>query len=292
MAMFFRSRPPLFAVFLVGALLLSCASSANQPAITQTPTNTQLPGKVVWRDLITNDPEAAKKFYGGLLGWEFRDAGEEAKHYIVVSQNGQPIGGILDSRGKKAEKVQSQWVSSMSVRDVNTAANTVKAAGGKVLWGPKTLGARGPVVLVADPEKAPLALMRAPGGDPADDEPVINGWLWTELWSRQPDSAVQFYSRLAPYQSRPSDNLDRPYFVLDTDGQPRAGIMKLFAQDVRPLWVPYVRVADVAAAVKQAEALGGHVIVSPSANLRNGTVALIQDPTGAILALQYWEPKS
>jgi hypothetical protein len=134
--------------------------------------------------------------------------------------------------------------------------------------------------------------MRAPGGDPADDQPVINGWLWTELWSRQPDSAVQFYSKLAPYQSRPSENLDRPYFVLDSDGQPRAGIMKLFAQNVRPLWVPYVRVADVAVAIKQVEALGGHVIVSPSANLRNGTVALIQDPTGAVIALQYWEPKS
>jgi predicted enzyme related to lactoylglutathione lyase len=48
----------------------------------------------------------------------------------------------------------------------------------------------------------------------------------------------------------------------------------------------------VGAALKQVEALGGHVIVSPSANLRNGTVALIQDPTGAVIALQYWEPKS
>jgi predicted enzyme related to lactoylglutathione lyase len=209
MATYARFRPPLPAVLFVGSVLLSCASTAKQPAITPTPTNTQLPGKFVWRDLITTNPDAATKFYGALLGWEFKDAGEEAKHYIVISQNGRPIGGILDSRGKKAEKVQSMWVSSLSVKDVSAAIAAVNAAGGKVLWGPKTLGARGPVVLVADPEKAPLALMRAPGGDPADDEPVINGWLWTELWSRQPDSAVQFYSRLAPYQSRPSENLDR-----------------------------------------------------------------------------------
>ena len=292
MATFPRPRPPLFAVLLVGALLLSCASASKQPAITQTPTNIRLPGKFVWRDLITNDPDAAQKFYGELLGWEFKDAGEAAKHYIVISQNGRPIGGILDSRGKKAEKVQSQWVSSLSVRDVYVALDSVKSAGGKVLWGPKTLGARGPVALVADPEKAPFVLMRAPEGDPLDDEPVINGWLWTELWSRQPDSAVVFYSRLAPYQSRPSDNLDRPYFVLDAEGHPRAGITQLLAKDVRPLWMPYIRVSDVAEAVRQAEALGGHVIVSPSVNLRNGTVALIQDPTGAVIALQYWEPKS
>ena len=156
-----RFRPPLPAVLFVGSILISCASTSKQPAITPTPTNTELPGKFVWRDLITTNPEAATKFYGALLGWEFKDAGEEAKHYIVISQDGRPIGGILDSRGKKAEKVQSMWVSSLSVPDVNAAVASVKTAGGKLLWGPKTLGARGPVALVADPEKAPFVLMRA-----------------------------------------------------------------------------------------------------------------------------------
>jgi hypothetical protein len=276
---------------LLAGVLLACAT-AKQPAITATPTNAELPGKFVWHDLVTNDPDGAKKFYGSLFGWEFKAAGEKAKDYYVVSQNGRPIAGILDSRGKKAEKAGSQWVSSLSVRDMEAAVGTVKAGGGKLLWGPKTLGPRGPVALVADAEKTPFALMRAPGGDPADTPPAINGWLWDELWTRQPDSASQFYSRLAGYEITSSDNPNRTYYVLEASGQPRAGVAQLLAKDLPAAWLVYVRVADVTAAVRQAEALGGHVLLSPSMNIRNGTVALIQDPTGALIALQYWEPKS
>ena len=154
------------------------------------------------------------------------------------------------------------WVSSLSVMDGNAAVAAVNAAGGKVLWDPRRWVPAVPWSGTADPEKAPLALMRAPGGirrrPTGDQRLALDRALEPPAGQR-----VQFYSRLAPYQSRPSENLDRPYFVLDTDGQPRAGIMQLFAKDVRPLWVPYVRVADVAAALKQVEALGGHVIVSP-----------------------------
>ena len=58
--------------------------------------------------------------------------------------------------------------------------------------------------------------------------------------------------------------------------------------NVRPNWLPYVKVADPAAVVKKAEALGGEVIVSPSANIRNGSVGLIADPTGGVVAVQKW----
>jgi predicted enzyme related to lactoylglutathione lyase len=280
----------LSACSLLAAAALACAT-AKQPAITDTPTNTQLPGKFVWHDLVTPDPDGARKFYGAMFGWEFKDAGDEAKHYTVVSLSGRPIAGILDSRGGKAQKAPSQWVGSMSVREVDAAVSAVKAAGGKVLWGPKTLGPRGQVALVADAEQAPFVLMRAPGGDPPDGSPAVNDWLWNEMWSRQPDSAASFYGRLAGYKVTPSDNLDRKYFVLAASDQPRAGVAELKAKDVRPAWLAYVRVADLAAAVSRAQSLGAKVLIAPSPDIRNGRVALIQDPTGALIALQYWEPK-
>jgi predicted enzyme related to lactoylglutathione lyase len=275
---------------LLAALTLACAT-ASQPAITPTPTNTELPGKFVWHDLVTPDPDGARKFYGAMFGWEFKDAGEKAKHYTVVSLGGRPIGGILDSRGGKAQKAAPQWVSSMSVRDVEAAVGVVKAGGGKVLWGPKTLGPRGPVALVADAEQAAFVLMRAPGGDPPDASPAVNDWLWNEMWTRQPDSAASFYGRLAEYKVTPSDNSSRKYFVLAASGEARAGVAELKAKDVHPTWLAYVRVADLAAAVSRAESLGAKVLIAPSTDIRNGTVALIADPTGAMIALQHWEPK-
>jgi predicted enzyme related to lactoylglutathione lyase len=57
---------------------------------------------------------------------------------------------------------------------------------------------------------------------------------------------------------------------------------------VRPNWLPMLRVADVNAMVTRTVALGGRVILAPRADIRNGTVAIIADPTGAALALQEW----
>jgi hypothetical protein len=50
----------------------------------------------------------------------------------------------------------------------------------------------------------------------------------------------------------------------------------------------YVRVADPAATAARAAQLGGRVLIAPRSDLRNGTLALIADPTGAVLALQKW----
>ena len=86
-----------FTTLALLAILSQGCGAAKQPAITETPTGTELPGKFVWHDLLTSDPAAAQRFYSGLFGWEFRqsDSGE----YTVVTQAGRPIGGILDSRG-------------------------------------------------------------------------------------------------------------------------------------------------------------------------------------------------
>jgi predicted enzyme related to lactoylglutathione lyase len=50
------------------------------------------------------------------------------------------------------------------------------------------------------------------------------------------------------------------------------------------VWLPYVRVADVAATVAKATAAGGRVVVEPRP-YSGAIVALIVDPTGAPFAV-------
>lgn len=277
------------AVALLASLSHGCGA-AKQPAITESPTGIELPGKFVWHDLLTGDPAAAQRFYSGLFGWEFRQSDAEA--YIVVTQAGRPIGGIVDTRGGKAERVPAQWLGSISVPDVDSAVTVVKAAGGKLHWGPKRLGPRGDVALVADAQNAPFVVMRAPQGDPPDTAPVsVNSWLWNELWTPEPEAAARFYEKLARYRVTTKEGGNRVYLVLEVDGQPRAGVTRLVTTEVKPNWLPYVRVADVHATVRQVEPLGGRVLIAPTPNIRDGRVALIQDPTGAAVAIQEWEPK-
>jgi predicted enzyme related to lactoylglutathione lyase len=56
--------------------------------------------------------------------------------------------------------------------------------------------------------------------------------------------------------------------------------------DVREsaVWLPYVRVADAAAAVERARAAGGKVLRSP-VNLPQAIVAIVADPTGAAVGV-------
>jgi hypothetical protein len=47
-------------------------------------------------------------------------------------------------------------------------------------------------------------------------------------------------------------------------------------------------VEDPAAFAAKALSLGGKVVIEPRADVRKGTLAIVNDPTGAALALQKW----
>ena len=51
-------------------LLAACATSnINLPSITESPTGERLPGKIVWHDLLTNDPAASKQLGAAWHMW-------------------------------------------------------------------------------------------------------------------------------------------------------------------------------------------------------------------------------
>ena len=60
----------------------------NLPPITESPTDRHYDGKVVWRDLLTNTPEASRRFYSELFGWEF-----EAPR-VFIGVGGGDVGGL------------------------------------------------------------------------------------------------------------------------------------------------------------------------------------------------------
>ena len=49
------------------------------------------------------------------------------------------------------------------------------------------------MAIVADSTGALFAMIQTKGGDPADSEPVQNGWLWDEVWTGDVAGATGFY---------------------------------------------------------------------------------------------------
>jgi predicted enzyme related to lactoylglutathione lyase len=86
---------------------------------------------------------------------------------------------------------------------------------------------------------------------------------------------------------------DRPdslvqYFLTRKGATPVAGVVPIGRRPIKPNWLPYVRVRDPAAVAARAEQLGGRIILRPSPEIRQGSVAVIVDPAGAAVALQKW----
>jgi predicted enzyme related to lactoylglutathione lyase len=250
--------------------------------------STPLIGKFVWRDLVTEDPDAVKPFYAALFGWQFEEGRALGAPYTLVKSGGQYIAGISKTRRPQSDQPVSQWLSFMSVADVDRAVEQTRTAGGSLVAGPLDLPNVGRGAVVLDPDGAPLGLLRSSIGDPADTAaPALNRFLWTEHLSRDPQASADFYAALAGFEVRKVDFGGRPYWLL-VKGRERAALLRNPIAVDRPIWLPYIRVEDPAASAARAVQLGGRVLLAPRAELRNGTLALIADPTGAVLALQKW----
>ena len=274
----------------LAALILGLAGCAgpSMPPITAEPTNQQLPGKVVWHDLLTPQREEAKEFYGGLLGWTFQDR----EDYSLALLNGKPVAGLANFQAKPKAEQESWWVISFSVGDVDEAARIVEQDGGRVIKGPAEMSGRGRFVLVADAQKAPVALLRAQDGDPYDAPPILNGWLWNELWTNDLAASGRFYEDLLGMELDPAPGRsDGQYIVMGRDGKWRAGMTGLPFDELNPQWVPCLRVADLAVVLKKAESMGARTLINPDHALNQNGTALIEDPWGALFMVAVWEPK-
>jgi predicted enzyme related to lactoylglutathione lyase len=109
---------------------------------------------------------------------------------------------------------------------------------------------------------------------------------WNELMTTDIDGAKSFYSEMFNWELEDM-NKDMPYTMAKVDGQEAAGLMPMppEAGKMPPMWGGYVTVDDVAASAKQAEALGGKVLMEPRDIPEVGRFCVISDPQGATLSL-------
>ena len=271
-----RSRSGAVAGIFVSLCLLAitgCASTSLPiiPPVTPESTGLMKPGKFVWVDLITQDVAGAKTFYAALFGWTFVESGR----YSTVLREGTPIAGIMAAADAEEG---SEWISNLSVADVEGAAALVKERGGSVEHEPVDAPDRGRIAFVSDSEGAVVLLVRSSSGDPADGDPVLGDWLWQELWTHDIAGALDLYAALGGTEADSVEFRDAKYHVLRDGETLRAGVVDA-PPEINPIWLPYVRVSDAAAAAKRAETLGARIV------MQDERTAIMVDPTGAAIGI-------
>jgi uncharacterized protein len=262
--------------------------AADLPSLTTVSGSPRLPGKFVWADLVTDDVPAAQKFYTQLFGWTFRDVGG----YVIAANDERPLCGMFQrSRPPGQEAAKPRWFGYLSVANVERAQRAATNAGGRVLAAPRKMPRRGEQALFTDPEGALFGVVKSSAGDPQDFLAEPGDWIWVQLLSRDGRKAAEFYRSVAGYEviEKPATNRLSD-FVLSSKGYARATVRTIpkDQDQVRPTWLPFVRVKSVRESVLQAGQLGGKVLIEPKPEFLEGRVAVVADPTGAAVGLLEW----
>jgi predicted enzyme related to lactoylglutathione lyase len=247
-----------------------------------------LTGKVIWNDLVTDDFEAAKRFYGGLFDWTFSAARTIDGNDYVVARNGDVfVAGILGIDARSDGTKISRWLPYLSVRDVDDAVARSVSGGSVVAVAAREVNL-GRVAAIIDPEGAVVGLATSDIGDPDDSmtRAAPGRVVWSELLSRDPAAAAHFYRMLAGFDVEVIERRGGQYTLLNAQGVNRAGIMEMPADEIAPVWLTYFGVDDPQRAAAKAKELGGTVVLPPSPEVREGTMAVVTDPAGAVLILQ------
>ena len=246
-----------------------------------------LAGKVIWNDLITEDLDTARRFYAGMFGWTFEEArGATDGEYLAARLGDVYVAGLLAVDPREDGRRISRWLPYVSVGDVDEALRRGLGAGASVAASARDV-AIGRVAAIIDPQGAVIGLAASRIGDPDDatTRAAAGRVIWHEMLARDTIDAAAFYRLIGGYEVETVNRRGGEYTLLLQDGVRRAGIMERPNDDVQPLWLTHFGVADPAEAAARAESLGGSIVVAPSPALRDGTIAVVTDPDGAVLVL-------
>jgi hypothetical protein len=119
---------------------------------------------------------------------------------------------------------------------------------------------------------------------------------WAELATTDPAAAKKFYTSLFGWSIQDNPMGPGPEDIYTRLQHTNKDVGALYPmrpeqrqQGVPPNWLPYVTVASVEETAKKVKTLGGQVLTEPFDVMTFGRMAVLQDPSGATLAL--WEAR-
>ncbi|WP_231938625.1 VOC family protein [Arthrobacter sp. B6] len=277
---------------------------AQQPEMTR---RSYPAGVPCWVDTQQPDVEAAMRFYGGVLGWEFEETPSAGgtHRYVIATLNGQEAAAITGPGTGVAA-----WNTYVSVDEAEAAVRHLLSAGATVKSAPADTGPAGVQAVLADPEGVEFRIWQARErlGAQAVNRP--GGWNFSDLHTADTEAAIAFYTKAFDWQF---DHLDygimirRPGYGDHLEATVDPNIRARQAGDLAPRgfedavawiastmpgelpqWHVTFTVADRDRAVEDAVRLGAAVLGQDDTEWTR--TALIRDPGGAVFTASQFTP--
>lgn len=242
------------------------------------------PGRVVWRELLTNDVAKARAFYGELFNWKIEPGMEMGAGgtYFMINVGGRAVGGMMKS--PDAMKGASFWMSVVSVPDVDAVAAATSKNGGKVLQAPVDMPTVGRYATVADADGAAISVIKSSTGDSPVAIPKTSEFAWETLNTADEARAKKFYSAVFGWKTMAGPG--GAGTVFSTDGSREGQVADVQkAQGFPPSFLTYVVVDKLEPSRDRVAKLGGKVMMPLIEVPTVGRISVISDPTGGVIGL-------
>jgi uncharacterized protein len=245
-------------------------------------------GTPIWYELLTPDVDAARKFYGDIVGWTFTQfpAGDAGMDYTIANVGETGVAGMTS--GPDGMSMPPGWFAYFYVTDVDAKAAENEKAGGKTHLPATDLPGVGRIAMIEDPQGIVFYLMRP---DPAmgdQDSTSFSETLsgrcnWNELVTTDHKQALPYYNALFGWVSNEAMPMGEmgDYSFIDCGGVRIGAMMDRFQPDQPLKWTFYFRIPDVDAAVDQVKSGGGQVIMGPMDVPGGQRIIVAVDPQGA-----------
>jgi uncharacterized protein len=251
-------------------------------------TQSDVLGKFVWYDQMSNDLSGSEKFYSKVVGWSLAPNTMNSQKYTLLKAGETMVGGLMPIP-QEAAGVRPAWMGYIAVDDVKTYADKVKAAGGAIHRPPTEIPNVGTFAVAGDPSGAGFLLFKgSEGGEAPNHDPTKPGHIgWHELHGGDPEKSWAFYSGLFGWTK--GDALDMgpvgTYQIFMTKGQQSGGMMKKLDQEPVAHWLYYITVDAIDAALDRVKSAGGQVVHGPVQVPGGSWIINGVDPQGAMFAL-------
>lgn len=246
-------------------------------------------GRPLWYELMTNDVDAAKKFYAPVVGWTVTPFEGGAQPYDIWVRDGVPIGGVMQIPA--GMNFPPHWGMYIGVPSLEEGVSRVERLGGSALSPVIEVPGVGRMRTMKDPQGAAFSIYE-PASPPQQQEaePRPGDVSWLELYTTNAEAALKFYTELFGW--RHSESMDMGAmgkYHMFARTFALGGMMNKPPEMVQApsYWGLYFLVPDVHAGAERVKTHGGKVLNGPMQVPGGDWIVNCMDPQGGTFSLHH-----
>lgn len=247
------------------------------------------PGRFVWHEVMTTDPDGAIAFYQKVIGWTVMPWDADPNYRMLAWKNAPMAGVMLLPEEARQAGAPPHWLTYISVHDVDATLIRATGLGARTYLEPMDIPSVGRIAVLADPQGATFALFRAENAGHVSDDMKLGDFSWHELAADDWKAAWEFYRALFGWEY--AEQMDMgpmgTYWMFRRAGGSRTlgGIFNRPPEIPVANWLPYVHVKSADDVAVTAARHGGRVLNGPMDVPGGDRIAQLLDPQGAVFAV-------